>query len=208
MRADAKARSLPRSAVLVVVLTVLALIAPAWADVPLSDSDIQRFIDSMPEMRAIAEKHEPEFRKYRSEFARDPKTNSEAPFSNALAGVRSSPAYSDVDAAARRYGFEGAADWGRKADRISRAYIALEVERRRPEIEAGMAAMRMMIESNSRFSAEQKRSMLAQLQQGAALMQGWEAPEADKAMVTRHRPELETALRTTIPEFQPGFGMK
>lgn len=208
MRADAKARSLPRSAVLVVVLTVLALIAPAWADAPLTDSDIQRFIDSMPEMRAIAEKHEPEFRKYRSEFARDPKTNSEAPFSKALAGVRSSPAYADVDAAAKRYGFDGAADWGHKADRISRAYIALEVARRRPEIEAGMAAMRMMIESNSRFSAEQKRSMLAQLQQGAALMQGWEAPEADKAMVTRHRPELETALRTTIPEFQPGFGMK
>lgn len=198
----------PRAAILAVVLAFMALMAPARAETPLTDRDIRQFIDSMPEMRAIAEKHEQEFRQYRDEFARDPKANSEAPFSKALAGVRSSPAYAEVDAAARRYGFDGAADWGRKADRISRAYIALEVERRRPEIEAGLAAARLMIESNTRFSAEQKRSMLAQLQQGAALMQGWEAPEADKAMVTRHRPELDAALRATVPEFNPGFGMR
>lgn len=201
----------PRSAMLAVVLALMALMAlmaPARAEAPLTDRDIQQFIDSMPEMRVIAERHEQEFRQYRDEFARDPKANSEAPFSKALAGARSSPAYAEVDAAARRYGFDGAADWGHKADRISRAYIALEVERRRPEIEAGLAAARLMIESNARFSAEQKRAMLAQLQQGAALMQGWEAPEADKVMVTRHRPELEAALRTTVPEFKPGPGMR
>ncbi|MBK8909622.1 MAG: hypothetical protein IPM60_17695 [Rhodospirillales bacterium] len=109
----------PRAAILAVVLAFMALMAPARAETPLTDRDIRQFIDSMPEMRAIAEKHEQEFRQYRDEFARDPKANSEAPFSKALAGVRSSPAYAEVDAAARRYGFDGAADWGRKADRIS-----------------------------------------------------------------------------------------
>lgn len=168
------------------------------------DADIQGFIDAMPEMRAIADRHDDEMQEYKRAFMRDRKQKVREPFGNALKSIKGKAIYGEVDAAAREHGFDGAPDWAHKGDRIVNAYVSLEMANRAPQMQQHLAAARQMIESNPNFTAEQRKNMLAQLDQGAGMMEGWNASEADKAIVARRRNDLEAAFNKTASKSKIG----
>ena len=101
---------------------------------------------------------------------------------------------SDMDKAMailRRHGFETVETWTLVTQQVVNAYIAVKMADQQPDIEAEMARARAEIES-SNMSPEQKRQMLAMMEQSMASVRSMaDASDEDVATVKRVLPELD-----------------
>jgi hypothetical protein len=100
----------------------------------------------------------------------------------------------DIDRAMailRRHGFHSVEEWTAIAQRVVNAYMAIKFADEQPDAEAELARARAEIEASD-MSPEQKRQMLAMLEQSMAAMRSMSsAPPEDVATVRGLQPELD-----------------
>lgn len=161
----------------------------AGAEEPLTDEKIEATIETMRDLRPVMEKNQDALDALIPEEERAELDPCSPP-----AKVRKSEAYREMEAVVRQHGFAGGEEWCRIAQRITAAYAAVKIEAEEPQWREKMADVRQQIETAPNLSPEQKEQLLAQIEEGTAVIGSQDAPAADKAAVKANLGKIESAL--------------
>lgn len=177
----------------VVMLSVLLSgTALAQEGPPLSDDRINGFIASIVALEEWGDEHEEEVDALEDVFDGDAMGDVSNPFAAATRIIESQTWAGEVVDIVQRHGFNDLEDWARTGNRIFMAFMAVQMDVNRPQMEAGLAEALKQIE-NSDMSADQK-AQTRQMLLGANQMASYygAVPEADKKAVTPFLEMLET----------------
>lgn len=167
-----------RSAPVIVMLAVMLTSWPAFA-APLSSQQISGFISSLEELSTM----EDEFTRLTGDLDDDADElppDFTAIISDAVNRFRGHPNYELLEDVVERHGFESAEQWGRTGDRVIRAYMTIQIEAHRTEVEKEMADALADLDNNPHITPEQKAQMKAMMENAlVAMEQASQAPEED-----------------------------
>jgi len=174
-------------------LAVMVSVGASAAE-PITGTEIKGFISSFPELKALAERRRIDFEKGGNQ-PQGRGRESFSPFSQGIGKLRQAGAYGEATLIVRRHGFSSMESWAGTADRILRAYIALDMQGHQPRMAAGMENARSMIMNNPHMTPDQKAQALASI--GASMrnyQQMQDASAEDKAAVAPYRTRLDAAF--------------
>lgn len=193
----------------------MALLAAAWflaipasaADAPpaepltaepLTASDVERFIATLPEVRALSEEYDAELveRERPADESGAGAAAAGTPFATAIDALDSLEMRQQLATLLASHDFASPEQWAQTGDRIVRAYVALHLDGQRDTIRRQMEQARRAIEANPNLSAEQKEWLSTRVATGAEMAVQFRAPDADKAAVRPYLSELEQALES------------
>lgn len=187
-------RSSLRALALAVAFIAAAAFTPAEAsgEPHLTEDQVERFIESMAEVRTWADDADE-----LAEMEIDPGAEGiTKPFSSALQHMQAQGGLSGLETIVHDHGFESIDQWGRVGDRVVRAFMALEIEREHPDAKAELQEARREIEANPDIPEAQKEQLLQMLEQTAGAMMAMveDVPEADRDALRPHMPRLRETL--------------
>ncbi|MGB0749918.1 MAG: hypothetical protein ACPGO3_14345 [Magnetospiraceae bacterium] len=170
--------------IVVAVLVVAGGAAPSQAQ-SLSAAGVEGFIDSMVEIRALAEKE-----------------NDKAPMNTpkdmgnimgaAAQHMRASRLAGQYQSIIQSHGFAGYEDWTQTATRVVNAYMAIKGGAEMAQAAQQMAAAKQQIMNNNSLSAEQKQQMMAQFDAMSGMVNAIaQVPPEDKAVVSPFVPRMD-----------------
>ncbi len=164
----------PRRPHLLVLLILLLMAAPLPA-AGLTEAQVRGTLAAIQELEAT--------------FGQNGRDQGASPDLRDFAGSQA-----DIDRAMailRRHGFSSVEEWTAIAQRVVNAYMAITFADEQPDAEAELARARAEIEASD-MSPEQKRQMLAMLEQSMASLRTMSsAPPEDIATVRGLQPELD-----------------
>lgn len=158
---------------------------------PLSGDRINGFIASIVALEEWGDDHEDEVDALEDVFDGDAMGDVSNPFAAATRIIESQTWAGEVVDIVQRHGFSDLEDWARTGNRIFMAFMAVQMDVNRPQMEAGLAEALKQIE-NSDMSEDQKaqtRQMLLGANQMASVYAS--VPEADKKAVAPFLEKLE-----------------
>jgi hypothetical protein len=85
-------------------------------------------------------------------------------------------------------------------DRLVRAFIALQVDAFRPQLEQRLREARARVEADPKLTPAQKQQYLARMTEHPAIVAARSVPEADKEVAAQLRPQIEEMMRETRGE--------
>lgn len=160
-------------------LVGLATIAQAQSQKLLTDQHVAGFIDSYPEIAALADELQ----------GQDSASSGEDLTASLGALMTYQDAIGRLNATVAAHGFADYNEWIQTVTAVAMAYTyASEGGAMDAQMAAGIAS----IESNSSLTAEQKAMMLQQLQAATAAMDASRPPQQNIDLVNAHADELET----------------
>ncbi|MBW2726593.1 MAG: hypothetical protein JRE71_19605 [Deltaproteobacteria bacterium] len=198
-------------------ITIVALVlflsgglAAAESAAPLTQENVQRFLQSMPDVEKLGEKYADGERggtldilaarnqmastRGASNMAPPTKEQLEiaaAPLTASLAGMRASAGYDEMVATVKRHGFSSVEEWATIGDRSIRAYAALQMDAEAPNIEAQMKEMRENL-AKSGMPAQQQEAMLKMMSSSAEVLNTFaDVPAADKKAIAPFAAQFE-----------------
>lgn len=171
------------------VLAMLAMAAVA-ASTPLSEAEVQRFIASLPEIEQLsAEEQDAGW------LDEADGLDFERPLSGSIHALRGRAMYGQLDAVAAKHGFSGLEHWARVGDKVFKAFLALEMEQQRPQLQAQAAEQLREIEQNPHLTPEQREQLKHMLSSSMQFMESLaQAPASDMEAVRPHLAELRRLL--------------
>ena len=173
-------------------LFLLCVSVAAAQDGPLSEGRINAFMASMLDLEAWGDAHEDDIEDLDDLFSEQAMSGDFTnPFAAATRIIESQSWAGEVKDIIRSHGFDGLEDWARTGNRIFMAYMAVQMDANKSEMDAGMAEALKQIE-NSGMSEDEKERM-RQMLQGANQMASMyaEVPAADKKAVIPFLDALE-----------------
>ncbi|MBT8400262.1 MAG: hypothetical protein KJO98_07285 [Rhodothermia bacterium] len=181
-------RTLLTTAVLTVLLSSAGL---AQEGPPLSDDRINGFIASIVALEEWGENHEEEVDALEDVFDGDAMGDISNPFAAATRMIEAQSWSGEVVDIVQDHGFSGLEDWARTGNRIFMAFMAVQMDVNKVDMEAGLAEALKQIE-NSDMTEDQKaqtRQMLMGANQMASIYAN--VPQADKKAVAPFLEKLE-----------------
>lgn len=177
------------------ILGLLAMAGYTQAE-PLTDAQVRNFIDTMEEMRALAEQHDDVLlSELENESGGMPDQDWSRVFSSSLERAKGTGIYSDIEDIARANGFDNAEAYGRVGDKVFHAMMASEMGGKATEMQAEMAKAMEEIERNPNMSATQKKQMQDMMRGSMGMMESvTDAPEADIRTLRPHMNELRSVM--------------
>ncbi len=159
---------------------------------PLDEERINSFIASMIELEEWGEAHEDDVDALEDVFEDQVMGDLRNPFAAASRIIESQPWAGEVVEIVRNHGFTGLEDWARTGNRIFMAFMAVQMDVNKPEMEAGLAEALKQIE-NSDMSEEQKTQMREMLRGANDMASAYaDVSEADKKAVAPFLEKLES----------------
>ena len=163
--------------------------APAFAEAPLSDDQVKRFVATLAPVEEFGDKLDHDG-KLDDLDKKTPAFGEEfRPYKNAIAALkRDHPAdYAALGALLKPHGFSQD-QWAATGDRVMLAYMALRMEQENPDYEKQMAGM------DKSMLNQMPPQMRAQIEGALAMVETVKkAPAADKAAVKPHAKAIEKA---------------
>lgn len=113
-----------------------------------------------------------------------------------------------LESVTRDHGFDGAVEWAETSNRITRAFMALEMQQQDVDFDDArrqMEAQMQQIEQNPDISDAQKQQMRQQMQamqQNMQMVEGMteDVPEADRQAVSERRSQLKAFFEQQEPQ--------
>lgn len=156
---------------------------------PLTDSDIESFMASIPDVQTWAMRQDEDTRAL-TERRFDAETLAAEPFSVGLQRIQGTQAYDELTDTIRAHGFTEPEQWATTADRVIRALAALQMEKSGPTPDQ-LDQTRRQVLNNPNLSAAEKEQILASVGMATAMRN---APEEDLEAVTPYAEQLAEAL--------------
>ncbi|WP_404383486.1 hypothetical protein [Caenispirillum salinarum] len=156
---------------------------------PLTGSDIEAFMASIPDVQTWAMRQDAETRAL-TERRFDAETLAAEPFSVGLQRIQGSQAYDELTDTIRAHGFTEPEQWAVTADRVIRALAALQMEESGPTPDQ-LDQTRRQVLNNPNLSAAEKEQILASVGMATAVRN---VPEGDLQAVTPYAEQLAEAL--------------
>lgn len=184
-------KNMPKLLTIAILSVLIPGTALAQDGPPLSDDRINGFIASIIALEEWGDDHEEEVDALEDVFDGDPTGDVSNPFAAATRIIESQSWAGEVVDIVQRHGFNDLEDWARTGNRIFLAFMAVQMDVNRPQMEAGLAEALKQIE-NSDMSEDQKaqtRQMLLGANQMASVYAS--VPEADKKAVAPFLEKLE-----------------
>ena len=153
---------------------------------PLTPLQVERYIASVPELKALGEKHDQKSR--RVDRAR--------PLGSSLELMgKESPAYADLAQLAARHEFSSAEQWADVGDRTTQAYIILKSGLSSDEVEAGYKQGIVNVNNDASLTAAKKQAVLKGMEKGHKRnMAARQAAEKDLPAVRPHMAALDKLM--------------
>ena len=160
-------------------------------DAPLTEDQARKFAQSLEPVNELGREMEAEGKTGEVQFDTRPKAGEKfRPYSKAVESLQKNyPAeLNRLEKAVRPFGFS-APEWARIGDRVIVAYLALEMDDEDPR------TAEMMAEMDQSMLDMMPPEMRPQLEAAFAMMETVRnAPEADKQVVAKVKPELDAVL--------------
>jgi len=199
--------------ILVVLLALLACPSLAVAEADLSSNQVDRFLDSLPDVEALGEKYgrqEPQQRIPDPEALRRrmphgaagiaglaesggfaipkaaPIERATSPFASHIDVMRASEGWNEMVSTVEKHGFASVAEWASVGDRAMRAFAASQMDREMPKMDAEMAKMRKRLTESGMPEAQQEAMLELMNSSQRAMQTVQDVPEADKRAVAPH----------------------
>lgn len=180
--------SIRRIWVRVCLFTVLLSSITTAQGIALTDKVISNYIRSLQEMESLSDR-------LTTEDADDGATMARLWLQGDAEAItdylKSKDYYADVAQAVSKAGFSDTGEWVKVAQRITQAYMALEIGEQGPEVAAQMEESMQQVRNNEQLSQQQKEALLQQLAVSQQqLSQLEEVSAADRAAVEPHMQQL------------------
>lgn len=170
---------------------LLTLLQPAHAAEQLTASMVGQFIKTMNDMRRIADKYDEPDQLGEIGSMDEAMERAAAPFSSSLVIMREYEGYPEFESAISAAGFASVEQWASVGDRVIRAYGAIKMSERAPDLDSQMARAMQQLEDSDMGEA-QKQMMREMMQSSTRAVQAYtDAPQADKDAVLPYLAELE-----------------
>lgn len=199
-----------RIGIAVFALVLSSGISAAESSTPLTQENIQRFLQSMPDVQKLGEKFSDDEKgdplaamatrdqmtMQGGAFGMAPPSKEQleravAPLTSSLSSMRVHSGYDEMVAAVKRHGFNSVEEWATIGDRSIRAYAALQMETEAPELKAQMAEMKASLEKSG-MPAAQQEAMLKMMDSSVEVMQAFaDVSDADKKAVEPFAAQFE-----------------
>lgn len=165
-------------------LAALFMVTSAHA---LDGGTIDRWIGSMQELQEWSDQHD-ESLEDDLDAVDDP-----AEFDFEQMMTRAAQEHAEVEAIAKRHGFNDTGEWAHVGGRIFSAFLALQMEEMAPEMERQMEEAMRQMEESPHMTDEQKAQMRQHMEQQRAAFMGMaeDVPEEDVAAVRAKEAELQ-----------------
>lgn len=127
---------------------------------PLTEQQVERYLNSMPQAQALSAKHDDGKRK---------KIDRTRPLASGLDLMKKTgPAYEDLSNLAKTHGFSSAEEWADVGDRVMNGYVVLSSNLTLAEVEKGYQQGITNVNKDPKLSEASKRAVLAGMEKGHA----------------------------------------
>lgn len=155
----------------------------------LNSQDVSRWLNSMQVIQPWLENHESNLDESISENINDSNDIS-AIYEETIAAMKREGIYDDLNVKVKKLGYDNVEEWVQTSQKVSFAWIALEMESQKSEIEVAKAQYEAMI-NDPNIPNEQKEMMKQTMSSAFQILDfANEIPEADKQAVKSHQTEL------------------
>lgn len=151
----------------------------------LTSKDITQWLEAMPTLQPWLEKNENKL----SSHISDPE-DPEVIFDESISALKKSGLYDELNAKVKKLGFDNAEQWSDISQRVTFSWLALEIDAKKPQLDAAKAQYDAMMSSPDIPDA-QKQMMKDMMNAGLAMTNLAEKASADdKKVVQQHKGEL------------------
>lgn len=202
--------TLLRAAITTLAFVLWGGLTAAESSAPLTQDNIQRFLQSMPDVEKLGEKYaDDEANGPLAAMASREQMTSQggaagmaapskeqleratSPLTTSLPGMRASKGYAEMVALVKRHGFSSVEEWATIGDRSIRAYAALQMETETPKVKEQMEEMRANL-AKSGMPAAQQEAMLKMMNSSAEVLNTFaDVPAADKQAIKPFAAQFE-----------------
>lgn len=167
----------------------------AQSSPPLTAEVVEAFVGSVPEIRQVGEKYDATPLVEPSGSMGDAMKQATAPFTAAVAQMRTHQAHEELLAIVQRRGFADLEQWAQTGDRVMRAFVAAKMDAEAPRMNDQMKQALEQLERSGMPASqkEQMRQMMMSSQQMMGALN--DVPAADKAAVTPFIPMIDALDR-------------
>ncbi|GAA0598913.1 hypothetical protein [Caenispirillum bisanense] len=166
--------------------------ASQQAAAPLNGPTIEAFIESIPAIRLWTDRHQDTARQVAPTVLK-PQALAGNPFAMMVEGLRGTAAYSDLDSAVGRHGFENPEDWAGVANRVTKALGVMALDRQGAD--NPLRAAERELDTNPDITP-QDRTMLKGLLLAVSMFA--QAPKEDVQAVTPYTDQIVAALQQRL----------
>ncbi|MDR9468880.1 hypothetical protein [Marinospirillum sp.] len=179
------------------IFTLLSLLAFSVSAANLSDSEVQRWIDTHPQIQAWLDQHEDLF----PEEDEDAMSfNMEQIFAEGIEELRKAGLYDEFNSQIQDAGFNNVEHWTEITQNITLAYMALAMEDS-PHSRQMLERQIEEIRTSPNIPEDQREMYEAMMVSSLEMIDMAEqVPDADKETVRPHLPQLEEMF-----EVEPGY---
>ena len=177
--------------VLAISVFIFCPIVNAQALDSLTPEIVQRFIDSIQDLREVSKKYNVDEIMSSTDSGDKTAAKTATPFSTAITKMQGHQAYNEMQETILKHGFSDVQSWGAIGDRIMKAFTANSIETEMPEMDEQMKQALEQIEK-SNMTEEQKEGMRQMMQSSMQMMNSYDSvPETDKAAVLPYMSVIE-----------------
>lgn len=155
---------------------------------PLTEQQVQNYLNSMPQAHALAEKHDDGKRK---------KIDTAQPLSSAIQLMNGQgSAYEDMGKLAAEHGFSSAEEWADVGDRVMNGYIVLSTTLSAEQVEQGYQQGVSNIKKDPKLTDAQKQKILQNMEKSHARNQNRRInAQPDLPALTHYKATLENIYK-------------
>ncbi len=180
------------------ILAGLLLSMTATADTPLTDELIDQYMVSLKQMAPLTERISNEDTQGATTLA---KLWMKGDTNEITSHLKSRPYYDELNEVVQESGFDNTAAWVQAAQRITNAYMALELGGKGAETAAQIEASLQQLRDNQYLNEAQKEELIQQLKNSQARLANLkEVSAADQAAVKPHLDELRRHFEESAGE--------
>lgn len=163
----------------------------------LEDAEVESFIDSLGDLRALSTKHD-DLEVWGGSGAPGSRRSPGAEvnwMSDWVDEIEGHPGYSEFEDTVEEHGFTGPEHWGQVGDRVLTAYFAATMDQQAPAMQAQIEERMHELENDPNMTAEEKQIMKETLNSSMAQVgAGSNLPSADIEAVRPYMDDLQRAL--------------
>ncbi len=168
---------------------------PHAQETPLTDQLIDKYIQSLKNMQPLSDRINAEDTQGAATMAKLWLEGDTAAINQYL---ETRPYYGELATVVEKSGFKSTANWVETAQRITQAYMALELGGQEEQVAAQMEASLQQVRNNEYLDDVQKENLIQQLQASQVHLSNLKnVSAADQAAVKPHREKLRSYFETT-----------
>ncbi|MBE0484342.1 MAG: hypothetical protein IBX52_12670 [Bacterioplanes sp.] len=168
---------------------ILFLFSTSVLAADLTDSDIQRWLNAMPNIVAWQDAHEDQLDDEEDDIVFS--TDMKKMIDQAIEQLKRAGLYNDFNRLIKQQGYSTIYQWGEYTQRISLAYMAMLIDEEQVSL-ADMETQLAMIKNMDGFDEQEKAMMVTGIEASIELFkESSKISKAERALIRRHRAALD-----------------